>query len=141
MPVTFCEEYHTWLIELDDLAKEVDFISLHTYPAWQGSSINEALDIAVKNYNQIQNKYPDKYCIITETGWPTSSHGSRIKKTDATVSNQLIYNKQTTDWGKDNNTLIYLFEAFDEPWKGGNDPEEPEKNWGIYYADRTKKIY
>lgn len=139
IPVTFCEEYQHWINGLDKLAQEVDFISLHTYPAWQGSKIEDALEIAVKNYNQVKKKYPDKLCIITETGWPTSSHGARIKIEDATIENQVIYNNEITNWGKENNILIYLFEAFDEPWKGENNPKEPEKNWGIYYVDRTKK--
>lgn len=139
IPVTFCEEYQHWINGLDKLAQEVDFISLHTYPAWQGSKIEDALEIAVKNYNQVKKKYPDKLCIITETGWPTSSHGARIKIEDATIENQVIYNNEITNWGKENNVLIYLFEAFDEPWKGENNPKEPEKNWGIYYVDRTKK--
>lgn len=139
IPVTFCEEYQHWVEGLENLAQAVDFISLHTYPAWQGSEIDGALDIAVKNYNQVQDKYPNKECIITETGWPTSSHGSKIKVELATIENQIIYNNQITKWGKESNTLVYLFEAFDEPWKGGKDPKEPEKNWGIYTVDRKKK--
>ena len=137
--VTFCEEYQTWIEELEPLAKEVDFISLHTYPAWQGCKIEEGLEVAVKNFNQVQNKYTDKYCIITETGWPTNTHGARIKKEDANIENQKIFNSQITKWGQENNTLIYLFEAFDEPWKGENNPEEPEKNWGIYTVGRKRK--
>ena len=38
-----------------------------------------------------------------------------------------------------NNKLGFYFEAFDEPWKGGNNPIEAEKNWGLYYVNRTKK--
>lgn len=138
-PVTFCEEYQHWVNGLEKLAKVVDFISLHTYPAWQGKKVEEGLETAVKNYHEVQSKYPDKYCIITETGWPTSSHGSRIKIEDANVPNQERFNKEITDWGKENDVLIYLFEAFDEPWKGEGDPKEPEKNWGIYHVKRNKK--
>jgi exo-beta-1,3-glucanase (GH17 family) len=32
-----------------------------------------------------------------------------------------------------------MFEAFDEPWKGSDDPHEPEKHWGFYYVDRKPK--
>jgi len=34
---------------------------------------------------------------------------------------------------------VFFFEAFDEPWKGSKDPDEPEKHWGIYYENRTPK--
>ena len=139
IPVTFCEEYQTWIEELSPLAKVVDFISLHTYPAWQLSKIDEACDVAVRNFNEVQTLFKDKYCIITETGWPTSSHGARIKAEDATIENQLIYNRQISKWGEENNILVYLFEAFDEPWKGEHNPKEPEKNWGIYSVDRIRK--
>lgn len=138
-PVTFCEEYQHWISELAPLAKVVDFISLHTYPAWQGCSVETALETALKNYNEVQNLYPNKLCIITETGWPTNTHGSRIKKEDATIENQIMYNKQLNKWAKDNDTLVYLFEAFDEPWKGDNNPLEPEKHWGIYDVYRNRK--
>ena len=33
-----------------------------------------------------------------------------------------------------------IFEAFDEPWKGGNRPNEAEKHWGILNEDRTPKL-
>jgi exo-beta-1,3-glucanase (GH17 family) len=138
-PITFCEEYQTWIEELQPLSEVVDFISLHTYPAWQECKIEDAIDVAIKNFNQVQDMFKDKLCIITETGWPTNSHGSRILIEDATIENQKIYNEQITKWGKENNTLVYLFEAFDEPWKGGDDPDEPEKNWGIYFENRERK--
>jgi exo-beta-1,3-glucanase (GH17 family) len=32
-----------------------------------------------------------------------------------------------------------MFEAFDEPWKGSGEPNEPEKHWGFYYVDRSPK--
>lgn len=139
VPVTYCEEYHIWVNELEELGNVVDFISLHTYPAWQGFSVDEALDVAINNFNQVQEKFPNKVCIITETGWPTKSHGSRIKIEYANAKNQKTYNSQISEWGKLNDTLVYLFEAFDEPWKGGNNEDEPEKNWGIYTVDRIKK--
>ncbi|QMS85746.1 glycosyl hydrolase family 17 protein [Candidatus Xianfuyuplasma coldseepsis] len=139
-PVTFCEEYQHWVEGLEELADTVDFISLHTYPVWQGEPIENALNTAIKNYNEVQSKYPDKYCIITETGWPTKSHGSRIKIEDATITNQEQYNQEITAWGQQNDVLIYLFEAFDEPWKGRQHPDEPEKHWGIYNVHREKKV-
>jgi exo-beta-1,3-glucanase (GH17 family) len=139
LPVTFCEEYQYWVNGLDKLANQVDFISLHTYPAWRNCPIEEALKEAIKNYGEVKSKYPDKTLIITETGWPTKSHGAKIKVNDANVENQQIYTTAIQDWAKENEVLVYLFEAFDEPWKGGSHANEPEKNWGLYYVDRTKK--
>ena len=30
-------------------------------------------------------------------------------------------------------------EAFDEPWKGSEKEDEPEKHWGIFNEDRSPK--
>jgi len=35
--------------------------------------------------------------------------------------------------------MVFVFEAFDEPWKGSPDPLEPEKHWGIFTVDRQPK--
>ncbi|WP_371682584.1 hypothetical protein [Hypnocyclicus thermotrophus] len=32
-----------------------------------------------------------------------------------------------------------MFEAFDEDWKGSNNPLEPEKHWGLFTIDRKPK--
>jgi exo-beta-1,3-glucanase (GH17 family) len=42
-------------------------------------------------------------------------------------------------WSEEEKITIFFFEAFDEPWKGSNDPDEPEKHWGIYDVNRKKK--
>ena len=36
-------------------------------------------------------------------------------------------------------TPIFIFEMFDEPWKGGDDPAEVEKHWGLFGLDREAK--
>ncbi|MBT8441776.1 MAG: hypothetical protein KJO76_05260 [Gammaproteobacteria bacterium] len=34
-----------------------------------------------------------------------------------------------------------IFEAFDEPWKGNPDnPTGAEKDWGVFFVDRTPKL-
>lgn len=139
IPITYCEEYQTWIEELSPLSEVVDFISIHTYPAWQGKTIEQAIQTLDNNYKEVVLKYLDKDIIITETGWPTSSHGSRISMDVATINNQKIYLQNLASWSKENDVLVYIFEAFDEPWKGGEDPREPEKNWGIYFENRVKK--
>jgi exo-beta-1,3-glucanase (GH17 family) len=138
-PVTYCEEYQLWVQGLEKLADAVDFISVHTYPAWQGLELDQAIDKVKIDYQAVQDKYPDKYCIITETGWPTKSHGSKIKIDDANIVNQDKYLSSVLDWAKKKDVLVYIFEAFDEDWKGENHADEPEKNWGLYDLNRQRK--
>jgi exo-beta-1,3-glucanase (GH17 family) len=139
LPVTYCEEYQHWLEGLEILANTVDFISLHTYPAWQGYPLEQAIEKVKQDYQHVQDKYPNQYCIITETGWPTKSHGSKIKTAYASIGHQDEYLAAIQDWAKEKDVLVYIFEAFDELWKGENHPDEPEKNWGLYTLDRKRK--
>ena len=59
----------------------------------------------------------------------------------ATIENQDIYLKSVDAWSEKNKITMFVFEAFDEPWKGGNDPSEPEKHWGLFDVDRKPKGY
>ena len=43
-------------------------------------------------------------------------------------------------WAADRGEPWFVFEAFDEPWKGSEDPREVEKHWGLYTVDRAPKI-
>ena len=137
--VTYCENVNYWDNLLKEVAQEVDFISIHTYPIWLGKTIDEAFDTSVYEYNRINNIYSDKQCIITETGWTTKSNGRGIRSENANLKNQKIFNNQMKKWSEENNITIFFFEAFDEPWKGNDDQNEPEKHWGLYYVNREKK--
>jgi len=137
--VTYCENCAYWNTILQDVANEVDFISIHTYPAWAGYHADDALKTSIMDYQNVANFYPDKTCIITEAGWPTVSNGRGIKPENADEDFQHKYFNELMSWSKDNQILVFFFEAFDEPWKGSKDPDEPEKHWGIYYENRTPK--
>jgi hypothetical protein len=43
------------------------------------------------------------------------------------------------DWTRETGLLCFVFEAFDENWKGSPDPLEPEKHWGLFTVDRRPK--
>ncbi len=139
-PVTFCENYVPWLDKLEPLVEEVDFISIHTYPVWEYKSIEEALEFTKANYYSVAEKYPEKLIVITEAGWTTKSNDRGIPKYNANEIYQKTYCEELNSWCGENKILTFLFEAFDEPWKGSPDPDEPEKHWGLYYEDRTPKL-
>ncbi len=139
-PVTFCDNYVPWLSKLKNLAKEVDFISVHTYPVWEYKNIHESLDYTIQNYQAVAGTYPGKPVIITEAGWATHSNGRGIFPANVSEENQEIYVNDLLTWSKKENLLVFVFEAFDEPWKGSPEPLEPEKHWGLYKVDRTPKL-
>lgn len=138
-PVTFCENYVPWLNKLKPLTEVVDFISIHTYPVWEYKNIHEAMAYTRENYDAVANLYPGKQIVITEAGWATNSNGRGIHPEHVNEENQKIYYDDLMEWSTKNNVLTFFFEAFDEPWKGSSHPLEPEKHWGIFYADRSPK--
>ncbi len=139
-PVTFCENYVPWQHKLRDLVAELDFISLHTYPVWEYKQIHEALDYTKDNLASVARLYPDKPIVITEAGWCTNSNGRGMHAEHAVQELQAIYYQDLMDWTREAGILCFVFEAFDEPWKGSADPLEPEKHWGLFTVDRKPKL-
>lgn len=139
-PVTFCENYAPWAYQLDTLAAAVDFISIHTYPVWEYKNIEEALEYTQRNYYAVADKYPGKPVVITEAGWATHSNGRGIDAWNVNEALQQIYFERLMDWVGQAGILTFFFEAFDEDWKGSDDPLEPEKHWGLFNIDRTPKL-
>jgi exo-beta-1,3-glucanase (GH17 family) len=138
-PVTFCENYVPWCDKLKSLVDEVDFISIHSYPVWEYKHIHEALEYTKQNYRCIADMYPDKHVIITEAGWATSSNGRGINPELASQESQAIYYKNLVEWSEKEGIMTFIFEAFDEPWKGSPEALEPEKHWGLFTVDRKPK--
>ena len=139
-PVTFCENYVPWLGKLDALAEQVDLISIHTYPVWEYKTIDEALAYTKENYAAVAERYPDKQVIITEAGWATASNGRGIPPENVGEFYQKRYLEELHKWSSEQGVVVYVFEAFDENWKGSDHPLEPEKHWGLYRADRQPKL-
>jgi exo-beta-1,3-glucanase (GH17 family) len=139
-PVTSCDNYAPWMDKLEPLVAELDFISVHTYPAWEYRTMSDALEYTQENYHSVQDRYPGKPVVITEAGWTTASNGRGIEPANASEEIQAQYYEALLKWTTDAEILTFVFEAFDEPWKGSPDPLEPEKHWGLFKLDRTPKL-
>ncbi len=139
-PTTFCENYVPWTHKLEQLANVLDVISIHTYPVWEYCSVHDALEYTKQNYWSVVNHYPGKPVIITEAGWTTAANGRGIEVHNASEELQAHYYQELIEWTTNEKILTFVFEAFDEPWKGSPDPLEPEKHWGLFNLDRTPKL-
>jgi exo-beta-1,3-glucanase (GH17 family) len=139
-PITFCENYVPWHDKLLPLVEVLDFISIHTYPVWEYQTIESALAYTEQNYQSVAHVHPNKPIIITEAGWTTNSNGRGIEPWNATVQLQAEYCAQLHHWSSQANILTFMFEAFDEPWKGSSDELEPEKHWGFFDVNRSPKL-
>jgi len=138
-PVTFCENHLPWKEQLGALAAEVDFISVHSYPAWEARPLGQALACTEQDWLGVAERHPGKPVVITEAGWTTRSGGRGIRDEDASLAHQASYLGALDGWSQARGILTFVFEAFDESWKGAADPLEPEKHWGVFTADRRPK--
>jgi len=135
--VTVADNYKWWAEHGKELAKAVDFISIHIYPVWEGIAVNEGLAYSIKNYKEVRKALPNAKIVITEAGWPSvaSEFADRVSE-----EKQLKYYNEFMSWSKKMNITTFWFEAFDEDWKGNpNDMMGAEKHWGLYTVDRTPK--
>lgn len=137
--VTFNEGAREWK-KLKKLASHLDVICIHSYPLWYGLSLEDALNANKKDYEEIKEMYKDKQVLFSEVGWATSSVGNtQMMEGEATENNQAEYYKLFLDWTDSEKITAFMFEAFDEPWKGGSIEGEAEKNWGIFTEGRCPK--
>jgi len=139
-PVTVCDNFDFWVKNGSALAPELDFISVHSYPAWEGKGIDEALPATIAEVQAVRNALPRSRMVITEAGWATvaSEFGGR-----ASEANQKRYFDELYAWTARENITAFFFEAFDEDWKGNNNDPNPngaEKHWGIFTIDRKPKL-
>ena len=135
--VTVADNYEWWIQDGAKLAAEVDFLGIHTYPAWEEKPIEEGLSYTIENLERVREALPDKPIAILEAGWATIAEefGER-----ASEANQTRYYNELKEWATDSNMTVFFFEAFDEPWKGNPDrPLGAEKHWGLFNVDRTPK--
>lgn len=136
-PVTVADNYEWWIRDGTPLAAELDFLGIHTYPAWEEKSIDDALAYTIENLEGVRRALPDKPIAVLEAGWATTADEFANRASEA---NQVRYYDELHAWARDHNVTVFFFEAFDEPWKG--DPARPtgaEKHWGIFFVDRTPK--
>ncbi len=136
-PVTVADNYEWWIRDGTPLAAEVDFIGVHTYPAWENKTIEQALAYTIENIENVHQALPNKPIAILEGGWATIA---KEFASQASEENQKRYFNDIKQWAKASNTTFFFFEAFDEPWKGNPaNLDGAEKHWGLFNVDRTPK--
>jgi exo-beta-1,3-glucanase (GH17 family) len=88
-------------------------------------------------------RHPGIPLVLGEAGWATRRHvegeQARLIRGEASEAAQRVFLEQFSAWVARERIVSTWFEAFDENWKGGPHPDEVEKHWGIYRADRTPK--
>lgn len=136
VPVSTAEPWHVWLDE-PALAAHVDFITVHVLPYWEGVPDEQAVDVALARYAQVQQRFPDKPIVIGEIGWP--SGGTARGAAHATPAAQAQFMRRFLERASALGLDYYLMEAFDQPWKVAIEGEAGP-HWGVFDAYRHPKF-
>jgi exo-beta-1,3-glucanase (GH17 family) len=144
IPITVADDFNFWnKPESQRLAAELDFLTVHAHPMWNGKQLDEALPWVVEQLAAVQELHPGSALVLGETGWATSVH-SEGEQADLIqgrpgVAEQKFFFDHMRAWADSTQLVVFFFEAFDENWKGGSHPAEVEKHWGLFRADRSLK--
>ena len=157
------DEYHSE--DLNKLIKEVDYISMHTYPMhdthynpvfWYtkeekpniekvNNIMLRARDYAVSQYDSVANYVKSlgikKPIHIGETGWATFSnglYGNKGSKATDEYKEALFY-RHMREWTTKTGISCFYFEAFDEIWKDAPNPGGSENHFGLFTIDGKAK--
>jgi exo-beta-1,3-glucanase (GH17 family) len=134
-PVTVADDYLYWRDPAAKLAGAVDFITLHTYPVWGGEDIGTAMASTIRVYETVRAAHPGKTIVIGEAGWPTLTDNPKNAPGAGSEAKQLDYIRALNAWAQSAGVTVFVFEAFDEPWKGAG----TEGHWGLFDEARQPK--
>jgi len=160
------KEYHTK--DLTALIKAVDYVSMHTYPfhdthynptfwvdsladstlskrALAEAAMQRAADYAKSQYKSVADYLKklgiEKPIHIGETGWASSSDGFYGAEGSGATDEykQKLYYDAMRQWTDSAGISCFFFEAFDEPWKDGQNPLGSENHFGLFTVDGQAK--
>ena len=72
-PVTVADTYTMWTAQGAELARELDFIGVHTYPVWEDKNIDEGMSYTIATLEEVQGGAARRRLAITEAGWATAA--------------------------------------------------------------------
>lgn len=135
-PVSSAEPWHVWL-KYPELAKHVDYITVHLLPYHEGVPAEAAVDYAIERYDELVKAFPKKKIVIGEIGWP--SKGPVIGAAVPSLDNEARFIREFLSHPRTPRLDYFLMEAIDQPWK-----VEIEgwagAYWGMFNADREPKF-
>lgn len=135
-PVSYADVW-SFYIRYPEIAKEVDFFTVHILPYWEDEplTIEETAAHIEKNYQKIREAYPGKPILIGESGWPSA--GRQRGWATPSVVNEAKFIRSLVQLANKNGFDYNIVEAFNQPWKSQLEGVVGA-NWGLYSADRER---
>jgi len=158
--------YHT--LDLEELVKAVDFISMHTYPMhdthhnpsfWYLTEQERSLDeneqikaLMNKSVRSAKSQYfrveaylksidVNKPIHVGESGWASVSNGYFGEKGSRACDEykQALYYQMMREWTDRDSISCFFFEAFNESWKDSINHFGSENHFGLFTIDGQAK--
>lgn len=136
LPVSTAEPWHVWL-KYPQLADQVDFITVHLLPYWEGVGVETAVDESLQRLAWVRERHPGKEIVIGEVGYP--SRGDSIKRALPSPAAQAAFVRQFMARATKERLDYFLIEAFDQPWKL-HEEGRAGAYWGLFDAARAPKF-
>ncbi len=136
VPVSTAEPWHVW-IKHPELADEVDFITVHLLPYWEGVAQETAVAEVFERLARVRARFPGKPILVGETGYPSS--GDTIKRARPSPGAQAAFIRRFVDRARREKLDYFLIEAYDQPWKQGEEGRAGAY-WGLFDAARLPKF-
>lgn len=138
VPVTTAEIWSFWLRH-PDLAAQVDLLTVHVLPYWDGehaASIEETLAFSAEAIGKVAAAYPGKPVLIGEIGWP--SIGRARGAVAPGVVEQARFARGIAALASERGWAYNLIEGYDQPWKRRGEGTVGGA-WGLLQADGSPK--
>ncbi|MBV9331085.1 MAG: glycosyltransferase [Alphaproteobacteria bacterium] len=134
--IATAEPWSTWLLT-PEIGQYVDVVFVHLLPYWEGIGARDSMTFLQHAFQDVQDEFPEKPIVIGEAGWP--SEGRSRKGAEANRASEAIFDRAFVQLARDKGYDYYLFEAFDQPWKGGNEGAVGAY-WGLFNAKGDPKF-
>ncbi len=144
IPITVADNYAFWQSPGGaTVAAQIDFITVHGYAMWDNHGIADAISFLDKQIDAVKSNIPNKPIVVGETGWASFATDAQIVNAigeEGNEGNQKRYFDEILAWSQEKKITTFLFEAFDEPWKGGANVCSAETHWGVFDKNRKAKL-
>ena len=135
-PVSTAEPWHIWM-QYPELARHVDFITVHLLPYWEGVAADQAVDSAFERLDRLRKRFPRKPIVVGEIGWPSA--GDAVGPARATPADQALFMRRFLARVQGGGLDYFVMEAVDQPWKWA-DEGRVGAHWGLLDAWRRPKF-
>ena len=139
LPVTYADVTHFWLTAPPELARAVDFITIHVLPYWEDQPTSAKRGVAYLDevLHEVSENFPGKRIFIGETGFPSA--GRQREAAVPSIVSQARYLRAFAAYAHDHDLDYNLIEAYDQPWKRAQEGTVGGY-WGIFTANRQAKF-